>query len=340
VLSSAGWLIAVRFALGLVEAAVLPAMIIFLAHWFTKPERGRANTILILGNPITVLWLTAISGYVIEAISWRGMFIVEGLPAVAWAFVFRALVTDHPREAKWLNRKEKEATERALEQEQRELPPSTSYREALKSRPVVVLSIQYFLWSVGVYGFIFWLPTIVKAGSGAGIGDTGLISAAPYALAAVLMYLNGRWSDKSGRRFAAVWPWLAFAALAFYGSYLLGPDAFWASYALLFLAGAAMYAPYGPYFALISELLPRAMAAPAIALVNSFGALGAFAGSYFTGWMDELTGNPSAKFLLLAASIAAGAILMFFVRGKQPPREERPPSRFVRREQPATTPTR
>jgi MFS family permease len=80
VLSSAEALIAVRFLLGLVEAAVLPAMVIFVSHWFTKPERGRANTILILGNPITVLWLTAISGFVIEAISWRGMFIVEGLP--------------------------------------------------------------------------------------------------------------------------------------------------------------------------------------------------------------------------------------------------------------------
>ena len=103
VLSSAEALIAVRFLLGLVEAAVLPAMVIFVSHWFTKPERGRANTILILGNPITVLWLTAISGFVIEAISWRGMFIVEGLPAIAWAFVFRALVTDHPRDAKWLD---------------------------------------------------------------------------------------------------------------------------------------------------------------------------------------------------------------------------------------------
>lgn len=123
--------------------------------------------------------LTAISGFVIEAISWRGMFIVEGLPAIAWAFVFRPMVTDHPRDAQWLDREEKEGVERALAEEQRELVPMKSYSEALRSRPVVILSVQYFLWSVGVYGFVFWLPSIVKAGSGAGIGDTGLISAAP-----------------------------------------------------------------------------------------------------------------------------------------------------------------
>src|SRR4051812_7288824 len=66
-LTSVGALMGVRFALGVVEAAVLPAMVIFLSHWFTKAERGRANTFLILGNPVTVLLLTAVSGYLIEA---------------------------------------------------------------------------------------------------------------------------------------------------------------------------------------------------------------------------------------------------------------------------------
>jgi hypothetical protein len=85
------------------------------------------------------------------------------------------------------------------------------------------------------------------------------------------------------------------------------------------------------------------MAAPAIACINSFGALGAFAGSYFTGWMDDLTGDPGAKFLLLAGSLAAGAVLMFFVRGKRQPPEREPSSRFVRRdleESPAVSNTR
>jgi sugar phosphate permease len=44
-----------RFLLGVVESAVMPALLILLSHWFTAPERSRANTILILGNPVTVL---------------------------------------------------------------------------------------------------------------------------------------------------------------------------------------------------------------------------------------------------------------------------------------------
>jgi sugar phosphate permease len=130
-LTSVGALMGVRFALGVVEAAVLPAMVIFLSHWFTKDERGRANTFLILGNPVTVLLLTAVSGYLIELVGWRGMFIVEGLPAIAWAFVFRRLVSDHPAQAKWLDANEKQAVTAALAEEQKAITPVASSWDAL-----------------------------------------------------------------------------------------------------------------------------------------------------------------------------------------------------------------
>jgi nitrate/nitrite transporter NarK len=154
----------------------------------------------------------------------------------------------------------------------------------------------------------------VKAGSGQGIGLTGLISALPYALAVLLMIVNSRASDHAGRRRVFVWPWLALGAVAFYGSYLLGPNRFWLSFVLLVIAGGAMYAPYGPYFAYIPEFLPSNAAAPAIALINSFGALGGFVGSYLVGWLDARTGSTAASFLLMAASLAAAAVLMILAR--------------------------
>jgi sugar phosphate permease len=316
VLHSSALLIAVRFLIGVVEAAVLPAMVIFLSHWFTKAERGRANTYLILGNPVTVLWLTAVSGYLIEATSWRGMFIIEGLPAIAWAFVFRKLVQDRPEDATWLGETEKRTLLHALDHEQRGFEKkSGSYLQALRSRNVVLLSVQYFLWSLGIYGFVFWLPSIVKDATGQGIGATGLIAAIPYVFAVAAMIINGRISDKTGMRSRCVWPWLLVGGLAFYGSYAMGGN-FWAAFALLVVAGACMYAPYGPYFAHIPELLPRDQAAPSIALVNSLGAVGGFAGSYLIGWLNGTTGSTDASFLLMAACLIAAAGLMFL--GKAP----------------------
>lgn len=316
-LTSTTALIGVRFLLGAVEAAVLPAMVVLLSRWFTKRERGQANAFLILGNPVTVLWLSVLSGYLIELTSWRGMFVIEGVPAVLWAFYFRAQVYDHPREAPWLPAAECEVVEQTLAAEQESLRAtvgSASYSTALRSPPVLLLCAQYLLWSIGVYGFVFWLPSIVKAGSSSGIGTTGLLSAIPYVFAVLAMILNSRSSDRSEVRRRFIWPWLLIGSLAFYGSYLLGPNHFWLSFMLLIIAAAGMYAPYGPFFALIPELLPGKVAAIAVALINAFGALGGFLGTYLVGWLDTVTGTSSAAFLLLALTMAAAAAVVLLVR--------------------------
>ena len=52
-------LIVIRFLLGVTEAAVMPAMLVYLSHWFTRAERSRANTFLIMGNPVTILWMSS-----------------------------------------------------------------------------------------------------------------------------------------------------------------------------------------------------------------------------------------------------------------------------------------
>jgi sugar phosphate permease len=313
------WLLMVdRFALGVMEAAIIPAMLIFLTHWFSRSERGRANTFLILGNPVTVMWLSAVSGYLIAATSWRWMFVIEGAPAIAWAFVFRALVADRPAEAGWLNPAERDDIEQRLAAEQEDLAPVRGYREAFKSRNVVVLSIQYLLWSIGVYGFVFWLPSILKTAQHNGIGIVGLLSAVPYALAAVAMVVASRFSDRSGNRREFVWPFLLAATVLFVASVVLGTGHYWVSYFVLIFAGACMYAPYGPYFALIPEFLPQSVSGAAMALINSAGALGGFAGAYVVGWLQGGIGN-GAAFAFMAAALFLASILMLLVteRGRQ-----------------------
>ena len=311
------WLFAIRFLLGVVESAVMPAMLVFLSHWFTKQERSRANTFLILGNPITVLWMSVVSGYLVEAFNWRWMFIIEGLPAVIWAFFWWKLVDDRPADAKWLSKQEQTAIEAALEKEQAGMRQVRNYREAFRSRSVILLSLQYFCWSIGVYGFVLWLPSIIKEASQVGIVEAGWLSSVPYVLAAIGMLLVSFLSDKSMSRKTFVWPFLLIGALAFYGSFELGTSNFWLSFALLVVAGGAMYAPYGPFFAWIPEMLPRNVAGGAMALINSMGALGSFIGSYFVGFLNAVTGGPGASYMFMAGSLALSAILTIAVKPYQ-----------------------
>ncbi|RBW68467.1 MFS transporter [Bacillus taeanensis] len=310
-------LIVIRFMLGVVESAVMPAMLVFLSHWFTKRERSRANTFLILGNPVTVLWMSVVSGYLLESVGWRWMFIIEGAPAILWAFIWWKLVNDRPKEANWLTTKEKNELEEELRKEQAGLKPVKNYREAFKSKTVVLLSFQYFFWSIGVYGFVMWLPSIIKAAPNMSLIKTGWLSSVPYVLAIVLMLTASYFSDKLSNRKGFVWPFLLVGALAFYTSYAIGTNHFWISFALLVLAGGAMYAPYGPFFAIIPEVLPRNVAGGAMALINSMGALGSFLGAYFVGYLNGVTNGFGASYIFMAGSLLLASILTMMVGSKK-----------------------
>jgi sugar phosphate permease len=300
--------------LGVVESAVMPAMLVFLSHWFLKEERSRANTFLILGNPVTVLWMSILSGYLLKAFDWRWLFIIEGFPAVLWAFIWYKVVNDRPKDAKWLTDQEKQDMEATLQKEQAALKPVKNYREAFKSKQVIVLSIQYFMWSIGVYGFVMWLPSIIKQASSMDIVATGWLSAGPYLLAVISMLALSYFSDKTLNRKTFVWTSLLVGAIAFFGSFMLGTSNFWLSYALLVIAGGAMYAPYGPFFAIIPEILPRNVAGGAMALINSMGALGSFVGAYFVGYLNGLTGGPGASYIFMAGSLLISALLTLMVK--------------------------
>jgi len=302
-------LMVIRFMLGVTESAVMPSMLVLLSRWFTKQERSRANTFLILGNPVTILWMSILSGYLIHAVGWRWMFILEGAPAIIWAFFWWFLVNDKPKDARWLTNDEKQSLQELLQKEQQGIKPVKNYAEAFKSKAVILLCFQYALWSIGVYGFVMWLPSIIKAAPDMDIVKTGWLSSVPYIFAAISMLVTSWFSDKAVKRKIFIWPSLLIGAVAFYGSYLVGTGNFMLSFTLLIIAGAAMYAPYGPFFAAIAELLPSNVAGGAIALINSFGALGSFAGAYLVGYLNGSTGGFSASYIFMSGSLFLSAVL-------------------------------
>jgi sugar phosphate permease len=312
-----------RFLLGVVESAVLPAMLILQSRWYARSERARANAFLVLGNPATMLWMSLLSGYLAASLGWRTMFVIEGLPPILWALVWWKLVADRPREASWFSDADQQALEGKLEEEQRGIAPVRNYAAAFQSPRVMALALQYFLWSIGVYGFVIWLPSILKTRD-MGMVVLGWLSAVPYLAAVIAEILVSTWSDRTGRRLEMTWPCLVLAAAAFYGSFLLGATHFWGSFILLTIAGAMMYAPYGPFFAHIAESLPANVAGGAIALINSMGALGSFVGAYGVGRLNDMTGSPGASYLMMAAALIASAAITFFL-GK-------PPTSLFRRE--------
>jgi MFS family permease len=155
---------------------------------------------------------------------------------------------------------------------------------------------------------------MIRKGTSEGIGATGLLSAIPYLFAVLLMLVAGYYSDRSSQRSRFVWPFLILAGAAFFGSYLTAGISFWIAFCFLVVAGAAMYAPYGPFFAIIPEILPGNVAGEVTALVNSLGALGSFVGSWLVGFLEGYTGSSRAGYLLMSVSLTLAGLCILLLR--------------------------
>jgi MFS family permease len=308
-------LVADRLLLGIAESLILPSMLILLTNWFTRAERSRANAVLILGNPVTVTWMAAVTGYLIHSAGWQMTFILEGIPSILWAFVWLVVARDRPVLVKWLTPESSAELTRALEHEQTALPKYANWTATLRVPGVILLCIQYFFWSFGVYGLVLWIPAMIHSGLKRGIEAVGLLSAAPFLFGVILMLTVAHFSDRALKRKAFVWPFLIVAGVALFCSYASAGQNFWLAYVALIVAGGAMYAPYGPFFAIVPEMLPGNVAGEVIALVNSFGALGGFAGTWLVGWLQALTGSSRDGFLSMSIALLISGVITLCLPG-------------------------
>jgi len=317
-------LVADRLALGVAESLIFPSMLILLTNWFTRAERSRANAVLILGNPVTVTWMAAVTGYLIHAVGWQMTFILEGIPSVVWAFVWIVVARDKPVQVSWLSPESSAELTRVLAHEQTALPQYDNWSATLRVPGVVLLCFQFFFWSFGVYGLVLWIPAMIHSGLSRGIEAVGVLSAAPFLLGVILMLLVAYFSDRILKRKAFVWPFLMIAGVALFCSYATAGHNFWVAYAALIVAGGAMYAPYGPFFAIVPEMLPSTVTGEVFALINTCGALGGFAGTWLVGWLQALTGNSRAGFLSMSIALLTAGVITLCLRTPVHQQQPRP----------------
>jgi ACS family tartrate transporter-like MFS transporter len=172
--------------------------------------------------------------------------------------------------------------------------------------------LSYFLLIVPLYGFALWLPQLVKASGDFSNFEVGVITAIPYAAAAVGMVLVGRRSDRTGERHLHLaLPALA-GALGFIAVTRTGSTGLLV--AALSLTAFGVLGWLGPFWALPTAFLREQAAAGGIALINSIGAVGGFVGPYLIGHVKERTGEFTPGLLLLAGCLVAAAVIVLTLR--------------------------
>lgn len=304
---------AARFLLGAAEAGLFPGLIIYVNQWFPKRYRAQAIGAFVVATPISLVLGAPLSGLILKLNwlnmpGWRWVFILEGLPAVLFAFVTFFGLTDRPSDAKWLTEEERAWISDELEAEKRRkiaFGQLTVWR-ALRQPTVLMLAAITFLTNVGIMGFFLWLPTTIQKASGLPAYLSATISALPFAAGVLSVIVWGRLSDRSGDRiFHTAFP-LLLAGLIFPLTTIPGQP-FPLLLFLLCLSSAAIYGQGPSFWVLPTITLSESAAAASVGFINSIGALGSFAGPTIVGWL--LTANYSfavgVAFLSLCFLLAA-----------------------------------
>lgn len=302
-----------RFLLGLSEAGFVPGMFLYLSYWIPRSHMGRANGLFILAGPLTTVIAGPLSAALLELDGvwslrgWQWMFILEGLPAVALAFVTLWALPDRPEHAAWLSRSEKDWLANQLGRESRTAAAGGhSLRHGLASPTVLLLGVIYVALVIGLYGIAFWLPQIVR-GLGFTNLQTGFVVAVPYGFAALACIAWSRRSDRrTERRRHFVLPCFL-AAGGLVASAMLGPH--WLALVPISLALMGIWAALPVFWCMPAGCLAGVAAAAGMAVVNSIGNLGGFAGPFLVGWVRNSTGSFTLALVLLAAGPLLAGLL-------------------------------
>jgi MFS transporter, ACS family, tartrate transporter len=317
---SANSLYMLRFLLGVAEAGFFPGMILYLTYWFPAAHRARILSAFMIALPISSvvggpLSTAMLSLDVAGLHGWQWMFLLEGVPAVLLGLAVLIFLPDGPANTSWLAADERQWLETELARERAMLAAThrSGLVHALREPRVWMFGLIYFGMLVGMYGFGFWLPQIVKGFGNLSNLEVGGIAALPYSVAAVAMFFWGRHSDKTRER---VWH---VAIAAFVGAAGLALSAQLDSTPLLALlalglSAVGIYAALPVFWTLPTSMLTGSAAAAGIALVNSIGNVGGFLGPTLVGYIKDATGSYAASLWTLSALITMSGVCVLGLR--------------------------
>jgi len=243
-----------RFLLGAAEASLYPVIYAScIPRWFNARDRARALAILLTSLQVSGIVGAPLAGWLIgvplfDFKGWQGLFIIESIPAVVFAFVIIYWMADRPSEAKWLTAEEKKFLTDQFEKEVHAKKSVRHYTvlQAFKDPEVLKLCLAYFLWITGFWGFNFWMPTVLKSLSGWSNLAIGWLMAIPMAISLIAMLYIGHSSSKRREK-----RWHGAIGM-FIGAIGLGVGVFmtdpWIAFFFVILAGIGVYAPFGVWW--------------------------------------------------------------------------------------------
>lgn len=318
-ISNATHLYIVRFALGAAEAGFFPGVLLYLTYWFPAGQRARMMSIFMLplafagfiGGPLSG-WIIGNMPVTLGMKGWHWMFLIEAAPSIVLGLLLFFTLPDGPREAHWLDDRERELIRASLDAAAPPTGTRGSFWSLLAKPRVYALFVAYFALNAGITTIAAFLPAIIKtSGYASADFEIGLLVAVPYLVAAVTMYVSCRSADRTRSRLICPAAF-ALAAIGFVGAASLHGIGGFGLALVMMVAG--VLPGYPLFWATASDMLPRGTAAGGIGLVSAVGIAGAFCAPLAVGKITSMTGLYTGSLLLMGTLMAIGATALFIVR--------------------------
>jgi MFS transporter, ACS family, tartrate transporter len=307
----------VRLLLGMAEAGFFPGVLYYLTLWFPDRMRARAVSRFYIALPLSSVLMGAVAGWLLGLsgklglAGWQWLFLLEGLPAALFSFVFLSMLPDGPMQATWLTAEERVWLKRQLDGDSMyaHLGHDAGVMRALLS-PKVWMIGGYFLCALTAnYAYNFSAPAMLQEATGWSVTKVGFLVASFGVAGAAGMLLNGAHSDRGGERtLHCIIPCVFMGAGYLTAGYARTP---WLIVSALGISFIAFMSMQGPALAVPTQFLAGRAAAAGIAAMNTITMFSGFIGPYWMGRTRDLTGSYWLGLRGLIIPSLGAALIMF-----------------------------
>ncbi|MCP4318929.1 MAG: MFS transporter [Hyphomicrobiales bacterium] len=314
-------LYAARTVLGLAEGPSFPTMTGAITKWLPPEERATALGGALVAVPIALAIGSPLVSALIESFGWRAMFYTLCVCGLIWLPFWLIFFADEPAQSSLITNQERlfiEASQRnAGAQTERHMPTSAEWKVLLTNPTLRANYWAYFVFGYFMFFFMNWMPEFLRKSFDLNLSQVGYFAFLPWAVAAVMLFAFGRWSDailkrtKSLRKACSyqIAGTQLFAAIAIIPASIF--DNLYVAIASITLAVGASMAANAAYYAVVTDLVPK-VAGTAMGIMTVWFAAAGFLAPVITGYTLDLTGSFQPAFWLLSILAASSVLGVYF----------------------------
>ena len=295
-----------RLLLGIAEAGCYPGLIYFISLWFPQSYRVAVVGVLTLGSAFGNMLGSLLGGLLLDLngalgfAGWQWVFLATGVPAVIMSVLILFLLPSTPKEARFLSDLEKSWLSAEVQRGQSAPRAHGMFWSVIGDMRVLFFSLIYALILCALYGVIYWIPTVVK-GFGVTGTQNGLLSAAPWAIAAMALMIIPRRLEHEPETLIAMGIMGLIGLLAFLASTLVGEN--WMRFVGMAIGTPCVSLLLPCFWSLPSRRFSGAQAATAIGAISTLGNLGGFIAQNMMPYVAQATGSAVGAMLVPAVCI-------------------------------------